>query len=200
MANSSRKKKFSIKFELSPAGLLGVGVVCFCIFLWMFLLGVWAGQTVLTTGRYQIAASGKDKSVGHPVISQEKKAAEPVARAVEPESPAPAVVPTPSATKSGKKAQSLPALAGEDDSSYFTVQVGAFRETGHAEQALKEWQAKGYKSFSRPPEGPDDQYTRVYVGRFEEVGEARKQAEALARKEKIKSFIATIPAVSGNKP
>ena len=92
------------------------------------------------------------------------------------------------------------ALAGEDDSSFFAVQVGAFREAGYAEKSLKEWRDKGYKPFSRPPEGPDDQYTRVYVGRFEEVAEARKQAEAIERKEKIKPFIATIPAGLGNKP
>lgn len=30
-------------------GLIGIGVVCFCIFLWMFLLGIWAGQTVLVS-------------------------------------------------------------------------------------------------------------------------------------------------------
>jgi len=42
----SRKKK-KIKFELSPGGLLGVGAVLFCIFLWMFLLGIWVGQAVL---------------------------------------------------------------------------------------------------------------------------------------------------------
>ena len=50
MARARRKKKKSIKFELSVWGLLGVATVCFCIFLWMFLLGVWAGQTILLSG------------------------------------------------------------------------------------------------------------------------------------------------------
>lgn len=45
-----KTKGFSFKFDLSLGGLLGVGVVCFCIFLWMFLLGVWAGQTGLIGG------------------------------------------------------------------------------------------------------------------------------------------------------
>lgn len=36
-----------IKFELTRSGIAGIGVVCFCIFLWMFLLGVWAGQSLL---------------------------------------------------------------------------------------------------------------------------------------------------------
>ncbi|WP_136797688.1 MULTISPECIES: hypothetical protein [Desulfosediminicola] len=36
-----------IKFELTPSGIAGVGIVCFCIFLWMFLFGVWTGQSLL---------------------------------------------------------------------------------------------------------------------------------------------------------
>jgi hypothetical protein len=47
MAKSRTRKKKKIKFELSLSGLLGIGAVLFCVFLWMFLLGVWAGQTVL---------------------------------------------------------------------------------------------------------------------------------------------------------
>ena len=47
VARSRRKKKKKIKFEVTIGGLLGIGVVLFCIFLWMFLLGIWAGQTIL---------------------------------------------------------------------------------------------------------------------------------------------------------
>jgi dolichol kinase len=43
----AKKKKVRIKFGLTVGGLLAVAVVCFCIFLWMFLLGIWAGQTIL---------------------------------------------------------------------------------------------------------------------------------------------------------
>ena len=45
-----RKKKKGPKrfqFQLSLAGVAGVAVVMFCLFLWMFLLGIWAGQTIL---------------------------------------------------------------------------------------------------------------------------------------------------------
>lgn len=42
-----RKKQKKVKFELTAMGIAGIGVVFFCIFLWMFLLGVWAGQTIL---------------------------------------------------------------------------------------------------------------------------------------------------------
>jgi hypothetical protein len=47
MARKKSRKKKKIKFELTPGGLLGVGAVLFCILLWMFLLGIWAGQSVL---------------------------------------------------------------------------------------------------------------------------------------------------------
>jgi hypothetical protein len=47
VAKSRTRKKKKIKFELTRSGLLGIGAVMFCVFLWMFLLGVWAGQTIL---------------------------------------------------------------------------------------------------------------------------------------------------------
>ena len=90
MAREKRKKGFSIKFDLSPAGLLGVGVVLFCIFLWMFLLGIWSGQTVLTSGKYEMSETNKtpakveqvetlkpgkvkEKAVPAPITKKEKK-------------------------------------------------------------------------------------------------------------------------------
>ena len=44
MAATPKKKPKKIKFELTASGIAGVGVICFCIFLWMFLLGVWASE------------------------------------------------------------------------------------------------------------------------------------------------------------
>jgi hypothetical protein len=47
----ARKKKRStgktFRFQLSLGGIAGIAVVSFCLFLWMFLLGIWAGQTIL---------------------------------------------------------------------------------------------------------------------------------------------------------
>ena len=45
-----RKKRSSgkkIRFQLTTGGIIGIGIVCFCLFMWMFLLGIWAGQTIL---------------------------------------------------------------------------------------------------------------------------------------------------------
>ena len=48
MAPRKRKKPVKkIKFQLTRSGIAGIAIVCFCIFLWMFLVGVWAGQSLL---------------------------------------------------------------------------------------------------------------------------------------------------------
>ena len=48
MATRRKAKVKKLKFELSKSGVGGIGVIVFCLFLWMFLLGVWAGQTMLS--------------------------------------------------------------------------------------------------------------------------------------------------------
>ncbi len=47
MARPRKKKVTKIKFEVSRSGIAGIGVVVFCVFLWMFLLGIWVGQSLL---------------------------------------------------------------------------------------------------------------------------------------------------------
>jgi len=46
---AAKPKPFRI--ELGWRGMFGLVVVCFCLFLWMFLLGLWAGQTILLPPR-----------------------------------------------------------------------------------------------------------------------------------------------------
>ncbi len=41
----------SFRIELGWRGMFGLVIVCFCLFLWMFLLGIWAGQTILLPPR-----------------------------------------------------------------------------------------------------------------------------------------------------
>ncbi len=53
-----------IVFQLSSAGIIGIGVVLFCLFLWMFLLGIWAGQTILYPPQQQTIVSADDKRAG----------------------------------------------------------------------------------------------------------------------------------------
>ncbi len=57
MATRRKKKVVKIKFEVSRGGIVSIGVVVFCLFLWMFLLGIWTGQSLI------LPASGYKKNV-----------------------------------------------------------------------------------------------------------------------------------------
>ena len=61
-----RKPKKTYRFQLTVSGIIGIGVVSFCLFLWMFLLGIWAGQTILLpTDKPSIAQKNRtDKDTG----------------------------------------------------------------------------------------------------------------------------------------
>ena len=77
MAIKRRKQAKKLKFELTRSGVAGIGVISFCLFLWMFLIGVWAGQSLLLPS-YGKKAATVDKSVeelSDPlVIKAEKRA------------------------------------------------------------------------------------------------------------------------------
>ncbi|GAB4334542.1 MAG: hypothetical protein Kow0089_03800 [Desulfobulbaceae bacterium] len=63
MARAKKKKKGpkkTYRFQLTLPGIAGIAVVCFCLFLWMFLLGVWAGQTFLLPSAGPMASAGKE--------------------------------------------------------------------------------------------------------------------------------------------
>lgn len=47
MAVRRKPQVKKVKFELTRSSIAGIGIVCFCIFIWMFLLGVWTGQSLL---------------------------------------------------------------------------------------------------------------------------------------------------------
>jgi len=41
------KKAKAFRIELGWRGMFSLILVCFCLFFWMFVLGIWAGQTIL---------------------------------------------------------------------------------------------------------------------------------------------------------
>ncbi|MBW2682359.1 MAG: hypothetical protein JRC69_02220 [Deltaproteobacteria bacterium] len=77
MATKRPKQVKKLKFELTRSAVVGIGVVSFCLFLWMFLIGVWAGQSLLLPS-YGKKVATVDKSVdelSEPlVIKADKKA------------------------------------------------------------------------------------------------------------------------------
>jgi len=71
MAPRKRKKPVKkIKFQLTRSAIAGIGVVCFCIFLWMFLFGVWAGQSLLfpPVSKDKISDEVRDSGEGKQVL------------------------------------------------------------------------------------------------------------------------------------
>ena len=57
--------------------MLGTGVVMFCLFLWMFLIGVWAGQSLLlpSYGKKVSVVDKRADQLSEPLlIKAEKKA------------------------------------------------------------------------------------------------------------------------------
>lgn len=42
-----KKKSGNVRFELAKSAIGGIAVVVFCLFLWTFIFGVWAGQSLL---------------------------------------------------------------------------------------------------------------------------------------------------------
>lgn len=80
---TKRKKRSpgkAFRFQLSLGGIVGIAIVSFCLFLWMFLLGVWAGQTILLPAARPEVNDRTDKSKGQgkPLVPKAK------ARAVAP--------------------------------------------------------------------------------------------------------------------
>ncbi|NTV15154.1 MAG: SPOR domain-containing protein [Desulfobulbaceae bacterium] len=218
MAAPSKSKGYKIRFELSLAGLFGVGVVCFCIFLWMFLFGVWAGQTGLISGMSLPSPGGISETAkgeapkrklppepvlvpvpAPPAVTPAPLSAVPppggATVAVEPLLPpdpalVPAPAPTPAPATAPAPAPSEP-RAKAPAPAFYSIQVGAFRASKNVEEELRLWRAQGYEAFSRPP-GENERLIKVYVGRYPYASEAKKQAEVLAKKRKISPLIAKI--------
>ena len=76
MAAKGKKRSSgkTFRFQLSLGGIVGITVVSFCLFLWMFLLGVWAGQTILLPAARPTVGDRADKEQGQvrPVVARAK--------------------------------------------------------------------------------------------------------------------------------
>jgi len=210
MAAANGKKGYTIKFELSLGGLLGVVVVCFCIFVWMFLLGLWAGQTGLIGGLSFSAPPAIPVASKIGAASNKVMMAPEVVPPPEPE-PAPVSTPEPAASAPPPEApvavvppETPPApaqaVAKAEATIFYAIQVGAFRDSRNVEEALQVWRTLGYKPFSRPPAGANEHLTKVYLGHYPEAATARKEAEALAKKERITPVVAMISADPAERP
>ena len=75
MAVRRKKPVKKFKFELTTSAIAGVSVIAYCLFLWMFLLGVWTGQSLLfpTYGVKKVAEKRSTEQSEVLVIKAEKK-------------------------------------------------------------------------------------------------------------------------------
>jgi len=169
-------KKIAFRFELTWGGMFGLVAVCGCIFLWLFLLGVWAGQTILLPNEGTESISFA-RLTGKPAEPKVEKA-----RAM-----------APGASAVG--AATAPAVKQEPaEPSFFTLQVGAFRESESATNAKEEWAARGYKTFVQSATENSDGLLRVFVGKFEKLSEANALAAKLDHEEGVQAYVALLPA------
>jgi hypothetical protein len=75
MAVRRKPQEKKLKFELTKSAIAGIAVISFCLFLWMFLLGVWAGQSLLLPSYAKKEAIAKESvmKIGPLVIHAERK-------------------------------------------------------------------------------------------------------------------------------
>lgn len=180
-APNKPQRRFAVRFDMEIGGLVGLAVVSLCIFLWLFLLGVWAGQTVLSP------TSSDSAPMLHQFSTELMPPAGQGAPPDEEEGPESAAGPVVQGNLAVKEE------ARTDEKSFFALQVGAYREKTNAAASAAEWQAKGYEVFSLAPrEGSN--LTRVFVGRFDDLVAANRMVAEIEEKEKLRAYITLIPA------
>ncbi len=184
----NQKKGKGIRFELSFKGLFGLGVVLFCIFLWMFLLGIWAGQKLLVSGageEYRAATpvhdiSGEDPGDGATYLSRVssilKKGSSSLGK---------------KASEVKDKVMTRELWHGSSEDSIFSIQIASTDDQQEAGRLVMDWQAMGYDAFYRSPE--ESFPYRVFIGRFEEFGQAKAHADTLESSENVRVYITLLP-------
>lgn len=182
MAVKKKAKKQLISIELGFGGLAGLTFACLCIFLWMYLFGVWTGQSLfqaddgLQTTK-NISGFAK-KVLRHATASPSGDKAKAGEGASDPDAE--------------KEVSAEKSTAPEPDASFFAVQVAAFKEKQRAMNAVLQWRARDYESFYLLPEPPNGTFHRVFVGRFDSLAEANSLAAKLESAEQGKMFITLV--------
>jgi cell division septation protein DedD len=180
---------FVVRFELGLLGMFTLTLVTGCVLFWMFILGIWAGQTILQpTPGEEKSPLAKLAGALHPGT---QATSEPV---VSPEQKKNTVTAAPEAGAPQSSAPAPETEWAEAEPSFFALQVSALKDQDRAKQDVAQWRGRGYEAFSVPPEDKDDPFTRVYVGKFDKLADANQLLAKLEKEEKIKAYIALLPA------
>ncbi len=186
MAVKKRKKRrYTIRFDLGVGGVFGLGIVSFCIFLWMFLLGVWSGQTVLLPSEPGKGPAMLTRMASDLWLQGKSTLQEGIDSGLE------AV----GAHGVGKEGQSAKNVVGEDSSepSFFSLQVASFRDKKKAHRSVLGWQARGHEAFYLAPED-DSSFYRVFIGNFDKLADANALSASLEEDENVRAYITLLPA------
>lgn len=210
----NRKKKFVLKIEIGAKGLLATGVVIFCVLLWMFLLGIWAADHLAgepeetpvapfpSPARVEKGPAAPG-TVELPAVPPARPRTEKTAPAPEPVRERVSLVPRAEKKRVRSRAGKAPAgasggkaAAGKGKAgaagSFFSLQVGAYRNKANAVEDCARYVARGLDAFFREP-ARAGAYTRVYVGRYRSMDEARAASRRLEKEKGIRSFVVMIP-------
>ncbi|NOX25242.1 MAG: SPOR domain-containing protein [Deltaproteobacteria bacterium] len=184
MAKAKKRNPPVVQLEMRWGGLFSLALVAFCLMLWMFLFGIWTGQTVLQrptdhdlTGRYPAHDDERVELGAVPRI----KAAETVLNKGTKQTQAWAAV--------EKKSRAVSKDSRDvRNSSFYAIQVAAYKEVAGARRAVAEWRARDYEAFYLlPPAGSS--FNRVFVGHIVDLPAAKKMAANLEDRLKTKVFI-----------
>lgn len=189
MERKAPKENALVRVELGCGGLLGLAVISFCIFLWMYLFGVWTGQS----GLQSTLATGDPREIintAAKMLQTKTAAIDSKVKDVVPEGEAEATSPaTPPPNPPTVKTAGKP--KDENASSFFAIQVAAYREEQKALKAVAQWRVREYDAFYLRPE-PDGNFYRVLIGRFDSLAEANGLASQLESSEQNKVFISLV--------
>jgi cell division septation protein DedD len=186
MSEPKKHGRFVIRFELGLLGMFSLTLVTGCIFFWMFIIGIWAGQTILQPSQGEqksplATLAGVLKPENQTTAQTDPSPAQ--GENIAPEAGTPQESPADSETE-----------WAEAEPSFFALQVAAVRDQERAQSDVARWRGLGYDAFSLPPENSDDPFIRVYVGRFDKLAEANQLMAKLENEEKVKAYISLLPA------
>ncbi len=198
-----KKKVTFFRFQLSWPGIAGVAVVCFCLFLWMFLIGIWAGQTILLPpGNKKVTVVEDESKIRVEKKRQEVRRAQKISTAPQIKQDRVKATVQKKTNESKEKKQPERTTAPvrkikqekREKKQYYTLQIGAYRDVSLARKEAAYWRNKKAKVYLMPALKGKDALVRVCIGKFERQADAGAYVKKLVMPDKTKPYITHFPA------
>ncbi len=92
--------------------------------------------------------------------------------------------------KAGLKVEKISSQKREGLKHFFSLQIASYKDSSKARKERARWEKKGYYvQVKRADLGRRGIWYRVLLGRYKDLGEAKKAASRLASKEGIRSYV-----------